>query len=181
MPTWRLLARVQQTPASACVGGDVRRLGIGGGGGPVNRVLNLRTMGTVDQHEKDMCTRVRAGGTCRRVGWGAAGSAGHAPLAVSAHVSSCWKSTPSNLGHVPLHRALRVSRGAMLLYCSGNVASQPAISCHSTKTMTCARMLASEHSQTEKAHSTSSHATWGYAGYALECAQNGMRQLCCIP
>ena len=29
------------------------------------------------------------------------------------------------IGQVPLHGALRVSREAMLLYCSGNVVSQP--------------------------------------------------------
>ena len=101
-------------PASACGGGDARRLGIGG---VVVLSIVLVTYARRAQAIKmrKMCYTC-AGGIGRRVGWGAAGGVGRAPLEVVAHLVQKDHQS-SNLGRVPLHGALGVSRGAMLLYC----------------------------------------------------------------
>ena len=84
--------------------------------------------------------------------------AGCAPLVVLfrlAQKDPHWR----NLGLVPLHGALRVSRGSFLLYCSGNVASQPCAQLPFQQNDDLrARPLVSMRRQVE-GHSTSPHAT----------------------
>jgi hypothetical protein len=102
-------------------GGVDRRLCVGVRvvGGAVDGDGSLRMADTRDQtnEKRRMCVNMDEVGCAGRLIW----CAGHAPLAVSArHVVQEVDAT-SNLGHVPLHGALGVNRGAnaplLLLTC----------------------------------------------------------------
>ena len=65
----------------------------------------------------------------------------------------------------------------MLLYCCRTASQAMRSSLQCNKSRTCARTLIGKYEQMGEAGSTTSAASWGYAGCALRCAQYGARQL----
>ena len=84
----------------------------------------------------------------------------------------------SDLGQVPLHGALRVSRGACSSTALKYSVNNHAPNHHSSKSLTRARTLIGKHSHTQRASSTSTGVSWGYVKYTLKCARHRVRQLC---